>query len=140
MKALICGGRDFSDRQTMYSTLGIIQTLEGLFSEVIHGGAKGADTIAGNWAEATGLMTTVFPADWERYGKGAGPIRNQQMLDEGQPDLVVAYPTGLLSLSRGTRNMVTKAIIERVPLLVVQEGIICTYDGIRLNPTATLGV
>jgi hypothetical protein len=82
----------------------------GLFSwainvdAIIHGGARGADSMAGEFANETGIEEIVFPADWKMYGRRAGPIRNQQMLDEGKPDLVVAFPGG-----RGTADMVGRA-------------------------------
>ena len=50
--------------------------------------------------QGVGLPCAVYRADWEGLGRKAGPIRNQQMLDEGKPDLVVAFPGG-----RGTANM-----------------------------------
>lgn len=49
-----------------------------------------------------------FPADWKRYGKAAGPIRNQQMIDEGKPDLVLAFHENI-NESRGTKDMVARA-------------------------------
>jgi hypothetical protein len=68
---------------------------------VIHGGANGADYIAGRWAQDTGgIPVEEFPADWNRHGNSAGPIRNQEMLDKGKPDLVVAFPGG-----RGTADI-----------------------------------
>jgi hypothetical protein len=63
----------------------------GAVGELCHGGAKGADTIAGLIARELGKFVTEFPADWNRYGKGAGPIRNRQMLDEFRPEVVFAF-------------------------------------------------
>jgi len=73
-------------------------------ARVIAGGARGADTIAAEWAVARDIPANVFMADWEGLGRKAGPIRNQRMLDEGKPDLVVAFPGG-----RGTADMVRRA-------------------------------
>jgi hypothetical protein len=56
----------------------------------------------------------MFPADWEKYGKAAGPIRNQQILVEGKPDLVVAFQGG-----RGTANMVSRAQQAGVPVVEI---------------------
>lgn len=69
---------------------------------LIHGDARGADRAARDWAISRGIdMVLSFPADWRRYPRGAaGPIRNKQMLVEGRPDLVVAFPGGT-----GTANM-----------------------------------
>ena len=59
---------------------------------MIAGGARGADTFAEEWAKAAGLPCTVYQAYWKGLGRKAGPIRNRRMLDEGLPDLVVAFP------------------------------------------------
>src|SRR5262249_47881897 len=71
---------------------------------VVAGGARGADTIAAEWAKARSLPCDVFMANWAELGRKAGPIRNQQMLGEGRPNLVVAFPGG-----RGTEDMIRRA-------------------------------
>ena len=63
-------------------------------SEIISGMASGADTFAVEWAARFGFPLRAFPAEWDKHGRSAGPIRNQRMLDEGKPDLVVAFPGG----------------------------------------------
>ena len=73
---------------------------------VIDGGAHGADELGHMVAVENGFLTKRFPADWNRYGKRAGYIRNQQMLTEGHPDLVLAFWDGR---SRGTRHMIELA-------------------------------
>lgn len=95
MKVLVCGGRDFTDYVT------VNRVLSAYFNnfcngnmEIIHGGARGADTLAGLFAKMFGLKCHIFPAEWDSYGKGAGPIRNQKMLDEGKPTIVIAFPGG----------------------------------------------
>lgn len=101
MRVLVCGGRDFADSRLLHDTL---TGLGRAFEELIEGGASGADGMAYAWADRHGLPVTTFKADWKRYGNRAGPIRNQRMLDEGKPDLVVAFPGG-----RGTADMVKRA-------------------------------
>lgn len=71
---------------------------------IIAGGAKGADSAAADFAVVSFCQLQEFKADWNKHGKAAGAIRNQQMLDEGKPDLVVAFPGG-----RGTADMVRRA-------------------------------
>jgi hypothetical protein len=74
---------------------------------VIHGGARGADTLAAEWAWRNGKAEVVFPVtpeDWRIYGPIAGPRRNGIMLKEGKPDYVIAFPGG-----SGTAHMVTAA-------------------------------
>lgn len=76
---------------------------------IISGMAPGADTLAVEFAEFYGIPLMKFPADWKKYGNGAGPLRNTKMLDEGKPHVVVGF---LMSDSRGTRDMLTKAKFE----------------------------
>lgn len=72
---------------------------------LIEGGALGADRLARRWAYTVGGITVeTFPADWGAHGKAAGPIRNQRMIDEGKPDVVLAFPGG-----RGTADMIRRA-------------------------------
>jgi YspA, cpYpsA-related SLOG family len=75
---------------------------------VIHGAARGADTLGGFVADKLGFKVISFPAKWSIYGKGAGPIRNQVMIDEGKPELVLAFHENL-SESKGTKDMVNRA-------------------------------
>ena len=107
MKILVCGGRDYTDRDAVFSFL---DQLSGV-TRVIHGGARGADTLAGEWADARDITCDMYPANWDKYGKAAGAIRNQQMLDEARPDAVVAFPGG-----RGTADMVARATLAGVPV------------------------
>jgi hypothetical protein len=91
----------------------------------IVGGARGADNIAEEMAShesgAYGSEILVFPADWDKWGKRAGPIRNKQMLDEGEPDLVIAFVDKPLRESRGTRDMVCRAVDAGLPVYVVEK-------------------
>jgi YspA, cpYpsA-related SLOG family len=104
MRLLVCGGRDFADAALLYATLDEVHR-EFTVQLVIEGDADGADRLAGRWAMARDVALQVFPALWKIHGHRAGPIRNQQMLDEGKPDLVVAFPTG----GPGTRDMIARA-------------------------------
>ena len=111
-RVLVCGGRDFDDHELMFRVLnGILSDRWGEGLTIIHGGARGADRLAGSWAEYKGLDIEVYPADWKRYGKQAGFIRNAQMLEEGEPDLVVAFEGGV-----GTAMMVKLAREAGVPV------------------------
>lgn len=103
MRVLVCGGRDYRDRKTLRDVLDGFHAATP-FSSVIHGDAPGADTLAGMWALQHDILVEVYPAEWRRYGRSAGPIRNEKMLREGRPDLVVAFPGG-----RGTADMVRRA-------------------------------
>lgn len=98
---LICGGRRFSNRQMLKEYM---DAFPHLVTQIITGGAPGADSLAEWWAEKKHIPVRKFRADWESHGKKAGPLRNQQMLDEGKPDYVVAFPGGL-----GTADMIRRA-------------------------------
>jgi hypothetical protein len=112
MKVLVCGGRDFRDKALLDGALSELDNAVNI-TEIIHGGANGADTMAGCWAEQYNIPVTVYKADWSRYGRSAGPRRNEKMLYEGKPDIVLAFPGG-----RGTAHMV--GIAEKAGVKVVR--------------------
>lgn len=82
IRLLVCGGRDFRDRWAIYNRLDMIRADRGI-SCIISGAASGADHIAANWAKDRGVDLREFPADWSKFGKAAGPMRNRQMLNDG---------------------------------------------------------
>ena len=103
MRVLVCGGRDYQDAARVFFVLDHYHA-QRPFSVVIHGAATGADSLAGEWATSRGVPVYAFQADWNLHGGAAGPIRNAQMISEGKPNLVIAFPGG-----RGTRNMRAQA-------------------------------
>jgi hypothetical protein len=113
MRVLVCGGRDFKDEALLRSVLARHHA-KTPFIEVIHGAYRGADTLADIWARSNGVQPRPFPADWIKYGYRAGPIRNQKMLDQAKPDLVIAFPGG-----DGTADMVRRALAAGVEVLEV---------------------
>lgn len=110
LRVLVCGGRDYFDRDAAWAALDMIDHLRGIAC-IIHGGANGADYIAGRWAETRKVSCEEYPADWTKDGRAAGPIRNQRMLKLGCPDLVVAFKGG-----RGTADMVKRATAAGIPV------------------------
>ncbi len=114
IRVLICGGRTYSDQERIAEVLAEVYASRGGIAHIIHGGSRGADTLAGYYAERNGIPVTVYPAKWKIHGTAAGPIRNQQMLDEGKPDLVIAFPGGV-----GTNNMMHLSRVMGVEVLVV---------------------
>ena len=100
MKVLVCGGRDFSNRALMFSTLDRVREKHGDAMTIIHGAASGADRLAEEWAKSREIDYRGFPARWRKHGKAAGPVRNKRMRDFATPDAVIAFPGG-----RGTQNM-----------------------------------
>lgn len=119
MRILVCGHREFDDWDLLNTTLS--PYLEYWISNpsdlvIIEGEAKGADFLARVWAKYNGVSYEAYPADWNTYGKGAGPIRNKQMLTEGKPNLVIAF---LAKGSTGTKNMIDQATKAGVETVVV---------------------
>lgn len=115
MKVLVCGSRHFNNYELMKETLDAYR-----IDEIIHGGARGADTLAGRYGDEASIPVQVFPADWDTHGRSAGPIRNRRMLEEGHLDLVVAflfhvgaqeilYGLSDSQFNRGTKNMINQA-------------------------------
>ena len=116
MKVLVCGSRDMPWEQQNL----VLDTLRGLTIKptlIIEGGARGADQIAKVIAIFMGIPVQEFPADWKTYGKKAGHIRNQQMLDQN-PDLVIAFHPAA-DITPGTRDMVTRAQAKGTPVMTV---------------------
>jgi len=115
MKLLVCGTRKMSSSH-YYMVLEKITSLAP--TAIIHGGAMGADALGGLAGIALGVPVTVFKADWATHGKAAGPIRNQQMLDEGKPDKVLAfYPAS--GVTPGTKDMIAKAKAANLEVIEV---------------------
>lgn len=117
MRVLVCGGRKFDNSSLFFDTMmKYIGSSEPKHIVIIEGGAKGADRMAQSFADQNGCKRETFPAQWDKYGKSAGFIRNKQMLDEGKPDLVIAFPGG-----KGTTMMVDIAIKAGVQVVLVNE-------------------
>lgn len=115
MRVLVCGGRDFTNQEYVTKHLWQVDTECSGISRIIHGGCRGADWLAHQWISELALddeelmdpmevPVSVYKADWDKHGKAAGPIRNQQMLDEGKPNLVLAFAGG-----KGTDDMCRRA-------------------------------
>ena len=111
-RVLICGDRNWKDMGTIGACIDALPKN----AIVIHGDARGADSIAGFCARQNGLGVTPYPADWNRHGKAAGIIRNRLMLDETNPDLVIFFHNNLKQ-SKGTRHMVEIAYTANIPVL-----------------------
>jgi hypothetical protein len=110
----VCGGRDFEDARKI---AGFLDDYLGKITVLIHGGARGADTLAGAWAAKNQIPVEIFAisrADWDHYRNRAGPRRNQLMIDKGKPDLVIAFPGG-----NGTADMMRRAKRHGIDLIEV---------------------
>lgn len=108
MKILVAGSRTFTDRTLLELELGKYLHRS---PTIISGGAKGADTLAEAYAGSTGLNFVKYPADWQRYGKSAGMIRNRKMIDEERPTRVLVF-YGVRKVSTGLYDVNGKEIID----------------------------
>lgn len=106
-RIIVCGGVHFDDYEDFKSKMDpLVASYENV--TLVSGHAKGADTLAEMYAAEKGIPIKVFPAEWTKYGKAAGPIRNRAMLDyaKEQTPVVAAFWNGE---SRGTGNMIKQA-------------------------------
>jgi len=111
MRLIIAGDRHFTDYEFIASAIDGIREGYGI-SEIVSGGANGADALGERYAMEHGIPLKLFPARWDVFGKGAGFVRNRQMAEYA--DMLAAFP---LSDSRGTKHMITTA--RQFDLLVV---------------------
>lgn len=116
VRLLVCGDRNWKDMDIVLSLFQRLRAAGVKVEVVIDGAARGADSLGHMVARQLALPCNRYPADWNKYGRGAGPIRNRQMLDEGKPNLVVAFHDRLED-SKGTRNMVRQALKAGVMVL-----------------------
>ena len=111
-KVIIAGTRDFSDYALLRSFAD--QALAGMEDiEIVSGGARGADALGERYARERGHDLKVFPAEWKKWGRAAGPIRNGQMA--GYADALIAFWDGQ---SAGTRDMIRRAEEKGIPVRI----------------------
>lgn len=119
MKVLVTGSRSYANYTRMKEEI-----VNSGADIIIHGGAKGADSLAGEVATQRGLVCRVYQAQWDKFGKAAGSKRNQEMLDKehtkDEPvDLVLAFP---VEGSIGTLDMMRRAERAGIPVKVIKNG------------------
>ena len=102
MKVLVCGGRSYTDLENVRRVLDEVHKNTPI-TQIIEGGARGADALGKEWARDNNIPVFTVRADWEAYGKSASYIRNKLLLKK-QPNMVVAFPGGV-----GTQNMISLA-------------------------------
>lgn len=123
MRILCCGDREWKDKKKIRRVLQSIKLcLLVLYDKdiscIIEGECKGADLLSRSAGEELGIEIISFPANWNKFGNAAGPIRNTQMLKEGKPDFVIAFHSNISS-SKGTRNMLNQAESKGIPTLLI---------------------
>ena len=124
MRLLVTGGRTYQDYKAVCHALDTLHAQTPI-TLLIHGNAQGADTLARKWAYTRGVPHSSFPAEWDKHGKAAGPIRNQQMLTEGHPNAYLAFPGG-----RGTQDMVSRCKRAGIPDAQAQKEDILQKDSL----------
>jgi hypothetical protein len=108
------GNRNWTDYVAILTALGECRK-NHLVTKIIHGNARGADTYIEAASQILKIPTKPYPADWEQYGRAAGPIRNAQMLFEGRPDMMVAFASDFQTWS-GTVHMCVLASNANLPM------------------------
>lgn len=111
-RIIICGGRHFNDYSLLEETMAGVMAELNLKSadiEIVSGNCQGADQLGELYAGRYNIKCTVFPAQWKKYGKSAGPIRNSEMINyaaDSESPAVVAF---ISPRSKGTKDTVSKA-------------------------------
>ena len=109
-RVLVCGGRDYQDWLAVAGTLRRAHDSSPI-GLIIHGCDPGAATLAVRWARVAGVPTSGFDADFRSHGPAAERLRNERMIVESKPDLVIAFPGG-----EGTADLVSRAKTAGVPV------------------------
>lgn len=120
MRVIIAGSRHMP--ASKYGWIARAVELSGFdVTEVVCGLARGADTLGKHWAEEHGIPVVEFPADWDTFGKSAGPRRNKQMLEYADGLIVFIWEN-----SRGSANMLRQTIAARKPCFIIRDGAVST--------------
>jgi predicted Rossmann-fold nucleotide-binding protein len=109
-RVLVCGGGDYQDWLAVAGTLRRARDSSPI-GLIIHGCDPGAATLAVRWARVAGVPTSGFDADFRSHGPAAERLRNERMIVESKPDLVIAFPGG-----EGTADLVSRAKVAGVPV------------------------
>jgi len=118
MNIAIVGGRDFSDYTLLKESLSAyISIYSGIPDNIVSGGAKGADTLAAQFATEMDIPLLVFKPDYQKYGRGATLVRNTQIIENA--DVVFAFWDGQ---SKGTKDSITKARKLQKELHIISYG------------------
>jgi hypothetical protein len=114
MKLAVVGSRTFNNYDLLKCKLDVIHEKK-VITCIISGGAKGADSLAEKWSKENNIETLIFKPDWDKYGKRAGFLRNEDIIKNS--DAVVAFWDGI---SHGTKNDIDLAKKYNKPCLIVR--------------------
>jgi predicted Rossmann-fold nucleotide-binding protein len=115
MKIIVAGSRDITNYDSVKKAIKIGRSFfEGEITEIVSGGCRGVDQLGELFAFYNDLPIKLFEAQWKKYGRAAGPIRNKEM---------AKYADGLIALlpggeSRGTKNMIELAQKANIPVFI----------------------
>lgn len=112
MKVIIAGSRDITNPDFVEQA---IQQSGFSITELVSGQAPGVDTLGERWARLNKIPIKPFPADWKKYGKPAGPIRNQQMADYADALIAIWHNN-----SSGTKDMIDKAKAKGLQVFILK--------------------
>lgn len=119
MRILVCGSREWTRRDIIETVFDSISREDNI-DVVIEGECKGADKISRRICQDRKMKYDPYFAKWNEYGLSAGNIRNTRMLEEGKPDLILAFYTGIEN-SKGTKNMINQGVAAGVDVILVSE-------------------
>lgn len=122
MRVAVTGGRTYSDRKNIFRVLDLIHEKTPV-ELLVHGACDGADMVAQEWAMGRGVEVKAYRADWEKHGRAAGPIRNQRMLEEARPQILVVFPG-----ARGTLDCATRARHLKIRIVDGKPGYRSSYN------------
>ena len=110
VKVIIAGSRNGTDYQTVENA---IELSEYKITKIISGGCRGVDKLGEHYAKEHKIPLEVIEADWAKYGKAAGPKRNQQMAEKADALIAILYPR-----SKGTRSMIKIALKQGLKVFI----------------------
>jgi hypothetical protein len=110
LKVIVCGGRSYADFTAICAALLKVRCSLGI-TEIIHGGVSGADALANTWAVKHGVPVKSYPPDYDKHGEEAVTIRNNSMITEGKPHLIIAFYGG-----PGTKDLLERAGKAGLPI------------------------
>lgn len=118
IKIIACGDRRWSNKDSVERELSLLPK-EVL---ILHGAATGADSLVEEVAKELGLKTKPFPAEWSKYSRAAGPIRNKAMLDflNGEPFMLLVFHKDLPN-SKGSKDMVARAVDAGMSIRLIKD-------------------
>jgi hypothetical protein len=110
MKVMVTGGRKYADEDRVLATFKAFIQTHGQIDELVVGDATGADSLARVIAMELGIKVSVFYANWKLHKMAAGPIRNQELIDQ-DPDWLLPFPGG-----NGTADATRRAVKKGIPI------------------------